>query len=381
MRVCALALCALLFSGCALFSSEDGTEPMELVDFDSTAKVDVVWRAGVGSGLAGGVYKLQPALDGDVIYAADSTGRIVALERESGKRVWRQRTGDEITGGVSSNEGILLYGTGNGEVVALSNSDGEELWRVSLGGEVISLPRTDGRLVAVQTMDGRLHALDAQDGATRWHYDNPPPVLTLRGTASPTITDSLIISGFANGKVVAFNRSNGLVQWERRVALPQGRSEIERMVDIDASPLLVDDIVYAASFQGKAMALNRSNGRVRWEHDVSTHKDLAVSDRTLFISEANGRVLALSTSSGDRRWENEQLLRREIGGPQLIGDYLAVGDQDGYLHIMNRTDGEFAARRRLDRRGLSNTMVTDGDRLYILGDSGRMTAVRVRADD
>lgn len=381
MRLCAVALCALLFSGCALFSKEDGTEPVELVDFEPTAELDIVWRSGVGSGTDKAVVKLQPALDGDRIYAADVDGRVFAFDRANGKRLWRQETEDAITGGVSSNAGVLLYGTGNGEVVALANEDGKELWRTALSSEVISVPQTNGTVVAAQTMDGRLHALDAETGETRWAYDSPPPVLTLRGTASPLMTDSAVIAGFATGKVMAFNPDNGLVLWERRVALPQGRSEIERMVDVDASPLLHQGVVFAASFQGNVTALGRNNGRPVWSQEASTHKDLSAEGRTLYLSEADSVVKAFSTATGEMRWQNDQLLRRLISGPQVVGDYLAVGDYDGYLHLLKRDDGSFAARRRLDRGGISGTMVTDGDTLYVQTDGGRLVALEVKLRD
>ncbi len=381
MRLCALALCGLLSTGCALFSKEDGTEPVELVDFEPTAELDIVWRSGVGAGTDKAVVKLQPALDGDRIYAADAKGRVLAFNRENGKRLWQQKTDDGITGGVSSNAGLLLYGTGRGEVVALSSDDGEELWRTALSSEVISVPQTNGTIVAAQTMDGRLHALNAESGESLWRYDSPPPVLTLRGTASPLITDSLVIAGFSTGKVMAFDPDNGLVRWERRVALPEGRSEIERMVDVDASPLMVDGVVFAAAFQGNVTALGRSNGRPVWSQEASTHKDLAAEGRTLYLSEADSVVKALSTATGEMRWDNDQLLRRHINGPQIIGDYLAVGDYDGYLHLLKRDDGSFAARRRLDRGGISGTMVTDGDTLYVQTDGGRLVALEVKPRD
>lgn len=381
MRLCALALCAFLFSGCALFSSDDGTEPMELVEFEPSAEVNILWRTGVGSGRDGGVVKLIPALDDERVYAADAKGLVLAVSRESGKRQWRRKTGDQITGGVSVNAGLLLYGTGNGEVVALSSDSGEERWRTTLSGEVISVPQTDGDVVAAQTMDGRIHALGAESGEKRWNYESPPPVLTLRGTASPVIDGSSIIAGFASGKVMRFNKSNGLVEWEHRVALPEGRSEIERMVDVDASPVVQDGNVYAAAFQGKVVSLSRSNGRPRWEQKASTHQDLAVADRSLYLSEADGRVRAFSTATGSPRWQNEQMLRRELNGPQALGDYVVVGDFDGYLHVLNRDDGEFVARDRLDRKGLSNTMITDGEVLYVLGNSGRLIALEVVSKD
>lgn len=381
MRLCALALCGLLMSGCALFSKDDGTEPVELVDFEPTAELDIVWRSGVGAGTDKSVVKLQPALDGDRLYAADAKGRVFAFERENGDRLWKRDTDDRITGGVSVTAGLLLYGTGTGEVVALSADQGEELWRANVSSEVISVPQTDGTRVVAQTMDGRLHALDAESGEPEWRYDAPPPVLTLRGTASPLFANSAVIAGFATGKVMAFNPDNGLVLWERRVALPQGRSEIERMVDVDASPLLHDGVLYAASFQGNVTALGRSNGRPVWSQEASTHKDLAAEGRTLYLSEADSVVKAMSTATGELRWQNDQLLRRLINGPQVIGDYLAVGDYDGYLHLLKRDDGSFAARRRLDRGGISGTMVTDGDTLYVQTDGGRLVALEVKPRD
>ena len=382
MRLRALALCGLLLStmsGCALFSKEDGTEPVDLVEFEPSAKVDVVWRSGAGDGTDGAVVKLQPALDGDRLYTADTDGEVYAFNRENGKRLWRVKTRDPITAGISSNQGILLYGTGQGEVVALSNENGEELWRTMLTSEVLSVPQTNGRIAVAQSMDGQLYALNAENGERLWRYDSPPPVLTLRGAATPLVTDSAVIVGFATGKVMAFNPNNGLVLWERRVALPQGRSEIERMVDVDAAPLLVDDVIYTASFQGNVMALSRNSGRAIWTQEASTHRDLAVAGRTLYLSQADSVVRAYSTSTGEIRWENDQMLRRHLNGPQVLSDYVVVGDYDGYLHFLNRSDGEFAARKRIDRGSISGTMVSDGDTLYVLADSGRLVALRIES--
>lgn len=377
MRYGALILCALLLSGCTLFNRDDAAKPMELVDFEPSVKLQTVWRKNVGAGTGKGVVQLQPALDGDVIYVADAKGRVQALDRFSGARLWRVRTGDEITAGVGMREGLVLFGTRQGEVVALSSADGEELWRNTLTSEVLSVPNTDGNIVVAQTIDGNLFALDAKTGEHRWRYETSVPVLTLRGSGQPLFTGSMVVAGFANGKVIAFNSRNGLIQWEQRVALPQGRSELDRMIDISASPLLQENVIFAASYQGRIVALNRSNGRPLWAADASTHQDLAYSDRRVFLSEADSRVSAFRSTSGAMLWQNDQLLRRYINGPQIVGNYVAVADLDGYLHLMDQEDGEFAARRRLGRHAISGSMKSDGDILYVLTDRGRLYALSV----
>lgn len=376
MRKCALALSALLFTGCSIFGGDDeGSKPMKLEDFTPSAKVERVWRSNAGAGREGTV-KLQPLILDDHIYTADFKGRVMAFDRESGRRLWQKKTGDPIRGAMGGQPGLLLYGTGNGEIVALSDQDGKELWRQQLSGEVISVPAAAGQRVAVQTMDGVLTVVDAETGERQWRYENPPPVLTLRGTASPLISSSTVIAGFASGKIMAFNIENGLILWEHRVALPKGRSEIEQMVDIDASPLLVDSVIYTAAFQGQAAALNRSSGRPQWKEEASTYGNLTVLDRTLFLTEADGRIRALSTLSGSQRWANELLLRRLPTGPEVIGDYIAVGDFDGYLHLLDPESGDFVARRRLDRGGISGPLIQEGGILYVLTDSGSLMALR-----
>lgn len=377
MRYCTLILCALLVSGCALFGRDDPTKPMELVDFEPTVELQTVWRKNVGAGTGKGVVRLQPAMVDDVIYVADAKGRVQALDRFNGARLWRVRTGDEITAGVGVNEGLVLFGTRQGEVVALSSEDGQELWRNNLTSEVLAVPNTDGTTVAAQTIDGNLFALDAKTGEHRWRYETPAPILTLRGSGQPLFTGSVVVAGFANGKVIAFNTRNGLIQWEQRVALPQGRSELDRMVDISASPLLQDNVIYVASYQGRIVALNRSNGRPLWAADASTNRDLAFADRRVFLSEADSSVTAYRSSSGAILWQNDQMLRRYISGPQAVGDYVAVADLKGYLHLMSQDDGEFVARRRLGRHAISGSMLSDGDILYVLTDRGRLYALSV----
>ncbi len=394
-----LLLCALLFAGCSWFSKKTGQEPMDLVSFKETAKLNRLWSNDVGDGQGVGFTQLTPAIEGDKIFTVDHEGVVTAMSRLKGKTLWSKTitpnwTGwigsiahffkdadlnHDITGGLSSGGGFLFVGNYAGELIALSSGDGAEVWRKQLKGEISSVPQTNGTVVAVQTMNGKLIVVDAKTGADLWFYENPPPILTLRGTAAPVITDSIIYAGFANGRLMAFNASNGLILWEQRIAMPKGRSELDRMVDIHASPIMKDGIMYVGSYQGRIVALSRGTGGSVWGQDGSTTATPVASDDKLFVSQSDGKITAFNLASGEVVWQNEKLLRRGLSGPQIFGDYLAVVDFKGYMHVLRQKDGELAARTHIDGLGVRAPMLTDGSLLYVYDNDGDLTAFGVDA--
>lgn len=394
-------LCAFAVSGCSWFSKKTGNEPMELVDFEETIDLDRVWKRGVGDGQNKGFSSLTPALDGDLIYAVDFEGLVVAVNAASGKKLWSRKINKadqglwawlkgffvatdpnrQIIGGIAAENGLLLVATYAGEVMALSKENGDELWRKQLPGEIVSAPRTNGNIVAAQSVNGKLYALDAKTGEQLWFYDNQPPVLTLRGTPSPIVTDTAIYTGFSNGRMMAFNPSNGLILWEQRIASPKGRSELERMVDIHASPILRDGVLYVGTYQGRVSAIARGTGSPLWGIDGSTSENLAVSSDKVFVAHSDGKVAAYSAATGEQLWVNEQMLRRNLNGPQVFGDYVAVVDFKGYMHVLNQSDGQFATRTRVDRKGARAPMQTDGETLYVFTNRGKLIAFRAEKDE
>lgn len=394
-----LLLCAVLLSGCSWFSKKTGQEPMELESFKETAKLSEVWSRGVGNGQGIGLTQLTPVINGDKIYTADHEGVVTALNRQNGKKLWSTKITKEIsglmgsvvysfkekdlnhgiTGGIGYADGLLYIGNYAGEVIALSATNGKEVWRKQLKGEVSSVPQTNGQVVAVQTMNGKLFVLDAKTGADMWFFESPPPVLTLRGSASPLVTDSAIFAGFANGRLMAFNPSNGLILWEQRMALPKGRSELDRMVDIHASPLIKDGILFVGTYQGRIAAVARGTGGNVWGVDGSTSENLAASDDKLFVSQSDGKVVAYNLTSGEQLWQNEKLLRRHLSGPQVFGDYVAVVDFKGFMHVLNQSNGELAARDKVDRKGVRAPMLTDDSILYVYGNGGSLMAFTAKA--
>lgn len=394
-----ILLCALLISSCSWFSKKTGQEPIELTSFKETARLKEVWSTDVGSGQGVGLTQLTPAIDADKIYTVDHEGIVTALSREKGKKLWSKNvtksltgmTGkvvhffkskdlnQGVTGGISYADGMLYIGNYAGEVIALSAANGKEVWRKQIKGEISSVPQSNGQVVAVQTMNGKLFVLDAKTGAEKWFFENPPPLLTLRGTAAPLVLDTAIYAGFSNGRLMAFNPNNGLILWEQRMALPKGRSELDRMVDIHASPLLKDGILFVGTYQGRIAAVARGTGSNVWGIDGSTSESLAAADDKLFVSHSDGRVIGYSLTSGEQLWQNEKLLRRRLGGPQVFGDYVAVVDFEGYMHVLNQSNGELAARDRVDSDGVRAPLLTDGKTLYVYGNSGSLMAITASA--
>jgi len=372
-----LLLLASLLAACSS-NDEIELEPAELVDFDQRAKLKTVWKKSVGAGQDARYTRLVPAVDGDYVYAAGIEGRVSGFERTNGELRWSTDLEMPVSGGAGAGFGLVLVGSYKGDVVALDQSSGSELWRTKVSSEVLSAPKSNGSVVVVQTLDGKLFGLDASNGERLWKYETAVPVLTLRGTGTPVITDTTVFAGFATGKLIALEAKTGLVSWEQRVALSKGRTELDRVVDLDGAPLLVGDILYVSSYQGRILAINRGTGRVFWAKEVSTFQNLAQGNGKVFVSSDDDILQAYNAGNGEITWENSQMLRRKLNSPQTFGSYVAVADFEGYVHVMDAEDGQFVAREKIDGSGIRSPIVGAGDTLYVLGDSGQLSALQIR---
>ncbi|MEP5766454.1 MAG: outer membrane protein assembly factor BamB [Halieaceae bacterium] len=385
LRLLLSMLLVLSLGGCSTvkgwftLDEEDGKEPAPLVDIVTEIKLKKMWSAGVGSGQGDGFYHLRPVLDDDRIYAAGNDGKLVALDRVSGKRHWQVDLDESLSGGVGVGENIVLLGTSDGKVLALSAADGAQLWSVQLQGEILAPPQTNGRVVVVQSYDGRLHGLSAEDGGELWTYDSSLPVLTLRGTSTPIIFERFAIAGFGNGKVVALDLQNGGVRWEARVAIPEGRSEIDRIVDIEGSMLLASNVLYAVSYQGRIAAMDVATGRKSWQQEVSSYVGLDQGFGNVYVSEESGSVIAYYRNGQGVRWEQGGLTHRRLSAPKAVKGYVAVGDFEGYVHFMSQTDGHFVGRTKIDSSGIRADMLAVDDVLYVFTNGGKLMALQVSA--
>lgn len=377
MKRLVIVACVALLAAC---SSNDDVDlkPADLVDFEQSVKLDRVWSRGVGAG-TGKTYTLLPmAVEDNHLYAVDVEGQVTALERGKGKKVWQVELDVPVASGVGAHGDKVFVGSVKGDVIALNAATGDELWRTKVSSEILAPPQSNGAEVAVQTLDGRIYGLRAADGRQLWMTDSSMPALTLRGTSTPVITPLSVYAGFSTGKVLAYDVKDGTVQWEQRVAAAQGRSELERVIDINAAPLIVGNVLYSVSYQGRLVALNRGTGQGMWAQKASSFHNLSAGSGYVFVSGADDTVRAYDGSNGALVWENDQLTRRQIGAPQTFGRYVAVADFEGFVHILDQRDGQFVARRKVDGKGIRTPMLGVGDVLYVYGNGGGVTALTER---
>ena len=373
-------LMLLALGGCSLFGGKDsGEPPAELTVIEQKVQLERVWERNAGSGSDGQFVRLMPAFLGDRLFVADRKGRVFALSAEDGKVVWEVNTGARISGAVGAGEGVVAFGTSDAEVVALNLRDGSEQWRSRVPSEVLSVPRIERGVVAVQTVDGTLTGLDVGSGERRWVYDRSVPALTLRGTGTPVAAGGVVIAGFASGKLAALTAGQGRVAWEVAVAEPRGRSELERMVDLDADPVILGNNVYAVTFQGQLAAVDIPSGQIEWSRDMSSFAGIGVDFSHVYVTDELSDLWTLNRRNGATLWKQDALHRRSLTAPVAFDEYVAVGDYQGYVHLLSRFDGELAGRVRADGKGIAALQVV-GERLFVLGKGGSLAMYRLQAE-
>lgn len=376
MRYCVLVAAAMLAGGCGIFGGDKDPEqePRELVDFRQTFPVKRLWSAKLGDGSEFLRLALQPAGVGDRVYAASRDGRVSAFDAASGRREWRSDLRVALAAGPGANRNAVVVAGSDGIIVALRPEDGSELWRSQVTGEVLAPPEVSGDSVVVYTIDGMLRVLSRFNGTERWSMQQDPPALTLRGAAAPVVVGRTVITGFDNGRIVAAALQDGAPRWEAVLSPPSGRSDLDRLADIDGRIVAVGQDVYAAGYQGRLAALAAESGQALWSRDISSHAGIAADQDDLFVVTAAGELVALTRESGSERWRNDYLLRREPTAPVIFGDTVVVGDFEGYLHFFSRADGTPVARRRVGKGMISGAPAVIGGRLYVQSETGRLEA-------
>ena len=382
-----LLLFTMMFSiaGCSTISGwfdsddDDPMAPMALSDITETVKIKELWSVGVGDGQGDGFYRLQPAISGEVIYAASADGEVVAVDRKRGKTLWEVDLDISLSGGVGVYNDVLLLGSSEGLVLKLDANTGEQLWTTMLTGEILSPPQANGKVVVAQTYNGKLQGLDFATGQLLWTYNSKVPVLTLRGTSVPIIENNRVYAGFASGRVLAFDAQTGSIVWDGRVAIPQGRSEIERIVDVDGTMELAGNELYAVSYQGSVVAIDIESGRKIWQQKASSFSGVSLGFGNVYAADEDGTLNAFMRNGEGVRWSQGALGYRQLSRPTPVGSYVTVGDFEGYLHVLSQVDGDFVGRVRVDSDGVRADMLSEDGILYVFANDGELVAYEITA--
>ncbi len=371
-----LIMAALALSACGMFGGDDEEElePVKLVDIETKVKVRRLWNTRVGASAEFLRVALQPASDGARIYAASRDGNVVALDPATGKSVWRNALDIELSAGPGVGEGIVVVGASDGYLVAIDADSGDELWRANITGETLARPAIEDNTVMVLTIDNRLRALSAFDGSSRWIIEQTTPDLTMRGSAPPVTVGTSVIAGFDNGRLVAVNIASGERLWESLLSPATGRSDLERLSDIDGLMSVVGQDLYAVGYQGSLAALAAESGQLLWSREVSSYAGVSADWNNLYTVDQEGVVIALVRRNGDESWRQLSLLRREPTVPISYQTTVVVGDLEGYLHFFSNFDGTPVARVRVGSKAISVEPVVVANRLFVQSDDGSVSA-------
>ncbi|GGW52433.1 outer membrane protein assembly factor BamB [Alishewanella tabrizica] len=384
-----LALAALTLVACS------SKEKLVLPDVENQISPKKVWDVQVGNGVAHYESGLKPLLFNDKVYMASREGLVVALDLASGKRLWtfdlrkdetlstlqrmRQRFSSDnarIAGGIAQGYGNVYFGTENGDVVALNAETGEQVWRIQVPGEVLVSPAVGDAFVVVKLGTGTLVGLNPDNGEQRWVFENEQPPLTIRGVSEPVIDSGGVIYGTSNGRVGVLVVDRGFQAWEETIATPKGSTDLSRLVDVDAKPIVVAGNIYSIAFNGELFAMDLRSGQQIWKRDYASFRNMAVSGTVLYLVDSVGRIYAVDRRNGTELWSQTGLHKHFLTGPTVYKDYLVVGDNKGNLHWLNRSTGEFVARQSFDGSGFYREPVANSEYLVITTRDGELTLLQ-----
>lgn len=358
--------------------SKEADAPTPLQKIDSARKVEVLWTRSLGGGEGKLWIRQAPALAEGRVYASNRSGRVFAFDALSGKLLWEVKTKLELTGGPGVGAGRLVLGSIDGDVLALNADNGAELWRTKVTSEVISRPLIAQGMAVVRSNDGRVYGLDLADGQRKWVYDRGLPPLTIRGNANPVAARDAVVLGFEDGTLITLRIIDGSEIWERQVAVPDGRTELERMADIDGDIQVGLNEVYAQSAKGEVMAIDLNNGQPLWIRDIKGYTGLSLLGDKVIAVDGNGLLLALDRNSGSGVWRQDALLHRWLSSPAATAQQVVVGDFEGYLHWFDGSTGAAVARTHVGGDPIRATPQVSSDGVvYALTTDGKLGAYRL----
>lgn len=354
LPVLVLAATAVVFAGCSTIGntldalnpfgkSTPKVRPAELPAFKPTAEIARLWQANIGSA---GDYAFSPAVSGTNVYVAAKDGALARLD--NGRQVWRINAGQALSGGVGASDRLVVVGTPKGDVLAFHADDGRPAWQARASSEILAAPAVQGDLVVVRSGDARIFGFDAADGKRRWVYQRATPALALRSNVGVVLTDKAVYAGFPGGKLVALARTNGAALWESVVALPRGTTELERIADVASDPVVAGSTVCAVAYQGRVACFDTDNGRPLWARELSSMTGLDIGSRGVYVTDEKSVVHAFDPVSGASLWKQDKLFMRGLTRPLVLGPRLAVGDFQGYVHLLSGDDGALLARSATD---------------------------------
>jgi outer membrane protein assembly factor BamB len=376
------ALTLLSFQGCSWIKSwgdEEPGDPAPLVEFEESLAVEKVWSTSVGDGMGKQGLSMAPVYSSGRLYTADYEGRLVVVDANDGKKIWEQKTKQAFSGGPGLDDRHIYMGTIDGRVIAYDRESGVELWNAQVSSEVLAPPASADGIVVVRCIDGRVFGLDDVSGRRTWIYDHSVPLLTLRGNANLLVRAGIAFVGYDDGSVVSLRVDDGTVVWDQTVISPEGRTELDRLSDIGTQMVIVASDLIVSSYKNRLVSLAADSGRLLWFKDISSAGGVVVDRTRLAVSDKEDNLWMLDRRNGSTTWKVDRMSNRGLTRPAFYGNYVVVGDMEGYLHWLDSDIGAFVARVRAGKKGFAAAPLTVGTTLYVLTMKGDLVAYRAGA--
>jgi outer membrane protein assembly factor BamB len=374
--------CGLVLQGCSWIQSwgdDEPNQPAPLVEFKPSLKVQKIWSVKIGDGMGKQGISMAPRYSSGALFAADYKGKLVAIDAETGRKNWELKTEQPFSGGPGLDTEQIYMGTIDGRVIAYDRNTGTELWNAQVSSEVLTPPESADGIVVVRCIDGRVFGLDVINGRRIWIYDHSVPLLTLRGNADLLLKGGVVFVGYDDGSVVSLKLDDGSMIWSQTIVSPEGRTELERLADVGTQMVLIASDLIVSSYKNRVVSLAADSGRLLWFKEISSATGVQVDRTNLAVSEANGDFWMLDRRNGSTLWKLDQMTNRELTRPAFYGNFVVVGDLDGYLHWIDTDIGSFVARVRAGKKGFATAPVTVGTTLYALTHGGELYAFRAGA--
>ncbi len=381
IKTLSIGLSCVLLSACStLFDTDNTPSPTPLTNFNAEITPHELWNRSPNSGVGrncNDYLKLAVASNCNAVFTASRDGKVSATEKNTGRSLWNTEACTEITAGPGIADGLVYVGGADGTVVALRQDNGGIVWRAKVATEILAAPAGANGIVLIKTVDGHLYGLSAKDGHSIWSYQQTEPTLILRGSSTPAIAEGATVAGFANGNLVKLSLTEGTLHWQQAIASAQGTFPVQRMIDIDANPIIYNHTIYAVTYQGQIGSLDFASGKIYWLHELSSFTGITTDGERVYVTDACGNVWAFDSRTGGVIWRQTQLLARNLTAPVIMGCYVVVGDAEGYLHWLSKVDGHFAARTKMDSSGILATPIVDQGILYVVARNGDLAAYSI----
>ena len=382
-RIFALFLLTLfVFQGCSWIKNwgdEEAGDPAPLVEFEESLQVEKVWSTSVGDGMGKQGLGMAPVFSSGRLYTADHKGRLVVVDANNGDKIWEQKTKQAFSGGPGLDDKNIYMGTIDGRVIAYDRESGVELWNAQVSSEVLAPPASADGIVVVRCIDGRVFGLDDVSGRRAWIYDHSVPLLTLRGNANLLLRAGIAFVGYDDGSLVSLRIADGTVVWEQTIVSPEGRTELDRLSDIGLQMVIVASDLIVSSYKNRLVSLAADSGRLLWFKDISSSGGVVVDRTRLAVSDKEDNLWMLDRRNGSTTWKVDRMSNRGLTRPAFYGNYVVVGDAEGYLHWLDSDLGAFVARVRAGKKGFVTPPLTVGTTLYVLTTKGDLVAYRAGA--